>query len=577
MNQRGRPKGSFKNGSAPSTSVRKVDHAKYKAEIERCAKDPIYFIEKYCYVMHPFKGELPFKMFEFQKDLVKLFVDKNKKLQCIVKSRQLGVSTVYAALSLWLISFYQSKTVAIVATDLGVAQELHDKVLFMYDRLPYFLKKPTAKRNTKELKLKVTNSRVRAYAHNKKKGIRSLAATYVIMDEAAYIEGADELFATVQPALSTGGTCIALSSPNVPEGWFYEMYNKALDGDNDFYPVKLPWWLHPERQLKDGSPDEEWRERQDRNMGKRKAKMEYDAEFGFTDDMFFDPEYIEKIQDEDIREPLRKEGKLWVWEDPIPEQNYIVVVDVAEGGTGSDNHCVQVLKENNLEQVAEYLNNEHYTQFRPVPLTLAKKYNNATLIIEANSVGTSVIAFALDMNYSNLYYRGRGKERKILNISKVDVGWKTTASTRPLMIEAFRSMVEMDEGRVQIKSERLLNELKSFKGGSKPQARNKSKDDAVMAFSIGALFYQIHGASIIGYGENNIEFMNDRMELLAVMTGKAQEIYNEKIEEEGFDFTDETREMELFLPSTRRMAHNKLVNGSKQEVKMRKTFGWLTN
>ena len=37
-------------------------------EFISCARDPIYFMEKYLYVQHPTRGKIPFIAYEFQKD-----------------------------------------------------------------------------------------------------------------------------------------------------------------------------------------------------------------------------------------------------------------------------------------------------------------------------------------------------------------------------------------------------------------------------------------------------------------------------------------------------------------------------
>lgn len=39
-------------------------------ELVSCAKDPLYFMEKYMFVQHSVKGKIPFKAYEFQKKLV---------------------------------------------------------------------------------------------------------------------------------------------------------------------------------------------------------------------------------------------------------------------------------------------------------------------------------------------------------------------------------------------------------------------------------------------------------------------------------------------------------------------------
>ena len=35
-------------------------------EYQLCAKDPIHFMRKYCYIQHPTKGKILFNLFPFQ-------------------------------------------------------------------------------------------------------------------------------------------------------------------------------------------------------------------------------------------------------------------------------------------------------------------------------------------------------------------------------------------------------------------------------------------------------------------------------------------------------------------------------
>lgn len=552
-------------------------------EWEKCKKDPIYFIENYCYISNPTLGTIKFKLYPFQRKLIKDILT-NKKV-AISKSRQMGISTTMAGFSLWLTNFYPSKSIAIVATDLLTASETYDRALFMYDECPTWLKEKHKTKNTKTLKL-ANNSRIRCYAHNKKKGVRSLSASFIIMDECAFIEKVDSLYRTVQPTLRTGGQLVALSSPDVADGWFYEMYSGGVTGENDFYSIKLPWYLHPDQQLPDGTPNYTWREAQDRDVGKRAAKMEYDAEFGFSNDTFFDPEFIESIELSTIKDPIRKENKLWIWEDPIAGETYITVVDVAEGG--ADNHVVDIYKLSNMEQVAQYVNNEHYTQFGYIPVDLATRYNMSLLVIEANSVGTAVVQRARDLTYPHLYIRGADRrEKSILGITKTDFGWKTTPKTRPIVIETLRSFVETEEeSRIIFRSARTLKEMKSFKMISgKPQAGSGTKDDTIMTSAIFSFMYSIRGASIAP----SAQATNDYLDLLAMANDNVKRNYDKyKQKEEAVierarnddsivdldawvkdNLTNEIQEEEKINRAKSKMIINKV------DRSLRKQYDWL--
>ena len=66
-----------------------------------------------------------------------------------------------------------------------------------------------------------------------------------------YFENLEELWTGLYSTLSTGGRCIALSTPNGVGNWFHQTCVAALDGKNDFFPTTLPWDVHPDR-------DEKW-------------------------------------------------------------------------------------------------------------------------------------------------------------------------------------------------------------------------------------------------------------------------------------------------------------------------------
>ena len=85
-------------------------------EILKCGEDPIYFIKKYLYIQHPVRGRLPFELYPFQEECIQGFLDY--KFNIVLKSRQLGLSTVVAGYIAWLMLFHRDKNVLILATKL---------------------------------------------------------------------------------------------------------------------------------------------------------------------------------------------------------------------------------------------------------------------------------------------------------------------------------------------------------------------------------------------------------------------------------------------------------------------------
>ena len=79
-----------------------------RSEYVKCAKDPVYFLKKYCMIQHPIKGKIPFHLWDFQEKTLEDI--KDNRLNVILKARQLGISTLTAGYSLWLMTFHQDKS-----------------------------------------------------------------------------------------------------------------------------------------------------------------------------------------------------------------------------------------------------------------------------------------------------------------------------------------------------------------------------------------------------------------------------------------------------------------------------------
>ena len=85
-----------------------------KQEWVRCAQDPVYFMKKYYWIQHPQRGRIQFNLFPFQEKVLHQ-LQKNE-YTIINKSRQLGISTLASAYSLWLMLFNKDKNVLCIAT-----------------------------------------------------------------------------------------------------------------------------------------------------------------------------------------------------------------------------------------------------------------------------------------------------------------------------------------------------------------------------------------------------------------------------------------------------------------------------
>ena len=106
-------------------------------EIVKCGKDPSYFINRYVQIQHPLKGRIQFHTFPFQDDCLKSFNDH--RFNVVVKSRQLGLSTLSAAYAVWMALFRKDKSILVIATKLAVAQNFIKKVKIALSGIPKWL------------------------------------------------------------------------------------------------------------------------------------------------------------------------------------------------------------------------------------------------------------------------------------------------------------------------------------------------------------------------------------------------------------------------------------------------------
>ena len=109
-------------------------------EIIKCGKDPKYFINKYVYIQHPLKGTVKFDTYPFQDDCLDDFIEH--RFNIVLKSRQMGLSTLASAYAVWLALFRRDKNILVIATKLKTAQNFIRKVKVAIRKLPPWLVLP---------------------------------------------------------------------------------------------------------------------------------------------------------------------------------------------------------------------------------------------------------------------------------------------------------------------------------------------------------------------------------------------------------------------------------------------------
>ena len=453
-----------------------------RQEYLKCAQDPVHFMKKYCFIQHPQRGRIQFHLYPFQEKVLRLVQDNPYSI--ILKSRQLGISTLSAGYSLWMMLFHKDKNILCIATKQDTAKNMVTKVKFMYHNLPSWLKIDAMEDNKLTLRLQ-NGSQIKATSASSDAG-RSEAVSLLLIDEAAFIDQIGEIWASAQQTLATGGGCIALSTPYGTGNWFHQTWVRAEEGTNDFLPIKLPWFVHPER-------DQTWRDRQDELLGDpRMAAQECDCDFSTSGDIVFYPEYIDFYEQTYVKEPLERRGvdqNLWIWEPADYSRSYMVVADVARGD-GKDYSAFHIIDVENNVQVAEYKGQIGTKEYGELLFRIGIEYNNALMVVENANIGWATLQVLIDNNYPNLYYSPKSGNitadsyfDQYMDTSKMTPGFTMSSRTRPMTIGKFQEYIS-DRG-VTIQSSRLVSEMKVFiwKNG-RAEAQQGYNDDLVMSFSI---------------------------------------------------------------------------------------------
>ena len=451
-------------------------------EIVKCGKNPVYFFNNYLKIQHPVKGLINFATYPFQDDCVRDFIDH--RFNIILKSRQIGMSTLSAAYAVWLALFQKDKNILIIATKMSVAQQFITKVKVMIRSLPPWLVLPQIVTNNKQLLEFSHGSSIKAISTSDDAG-RGEALSLLIIDEAAFVRNFDTLWTGLYPTISTGGRVIILSTPNGVGGQYYKLYTDAEAGLNEFNGIRLPWTVHPER-------DDDWFAKTTGNMSDRQIAQEFLCDFASSGETLLASKDIEWVRTM-IKPPTERTGfdrNIWIWKYPLSEHSYFITADISRGDS-KDYSTFHIIDIDEGECVAEYKGKIPPDRFGDLLNEYGLKYNKALLCPENNSFGFATIVKLKEHKYPNLYH----KRRKAVYIgdyvpeADTDLaGFTTSGKTRTLILSKLEEVLRNKE--IKVYSTRFYEELKTFTWkGSKAQAMKGYNDDLVISFAIAAWLF----------------------------------------------------------------------------------------
>lgn len=451
-------------------------------EFLKCAQDPIYFAEKYIQIVHVDRGLIPIRLYDYQKEIIVNITNHRRVTVCT--SRQAGKTTTAAAIILHYILFNDHKTVALLANKGDAAREILDRIKLSYESLPDWLQQGVVEWNKGSIELE-NGCKVIAAATSSS-AIRGKSISLLYIDEAAFVEGWDEFFASVFPTISSGETTKILFT-STPNGLnhFYKTCMGAKEGSNGYQYIEVPWQRVPGRDIK-------WREETLAAMDfdLEKFAQEFECAWLGSSGTLISGAVLKTLV---AKAPINAKDGLTQYFMPVPKHSYVISVDVSRG-KGLDYSAFHVIDVTNMpyQQVCVYRSNlVTPLDFTDIIHRIGKAYNNASVLVEVNDVGQQVAdSLFMDYEYENIVYtHGAGPRGKQItsgfgkNMKKVERGVRTTKVVKAVGCSMLKLLVE--QYQLIINDHETIHELSRFsKKGTSYQAEPGAHDDLAMSLVI---------------------------------------------------------------------------------------------
>ncbi len=477
---------------------------------------------------------VPLELFPDQVRLVEDYDSFNENIA--LKYRQAGVSTVTAAWASKKLVFARKnkpEKVLIIANKLDTSVEFANKIREFTDQWPSWVGVTFSNDKNAAKHYKLTNGcEVKAVATSKD-ALRGYTPTILIFDEAAFIDADSDFWAACMASLSTGGKVIVISTPNGYDPIYYEIYEQANRGMNDFKITEMYWYRDP-RYTKDlylvktddivhyflnreeyknekildysdvnpfernfvelvdlfkqgWKPSSSWFEAMVKKLkyDKRKVAQELECNFLGSGDNVFDSNLLKSITDNMVQEPPTKmmSGGLWIWKEPELGHKYIMGVDVSRGDS-EDFSTFQIYDFDDREQVAEYIGKVPPDVLAEIAYKWGNMYKAFIVVDITGGMGVSTSRKLQELGYKDLYVDGVEFGNKWKYDPKMDlkIPGINFNSKRVQIIASFEEGLRHG---LKIRSSRLLNEMNTFVYiNGRPDHMKGQHDDLIMSLAM---------------------------------------------------------------------------------------------
>jgi len=504
-------------------------------EYIKCMKDTSYALRTYLQTYdNTVSKYVPLELFPDQENLLNDYEEHEENIA--LKYRQAGVSTVTAAWVSKRLVFAKKERpekILIIANKLDTSMEMANKIRAFIEQWPNWVGAQFSPDKNSQRHYKLTNGcEVKAVATSRD-ALRGYTPTILVFDEAAFIEADNDFWAACMASLSTGGKVIVVSTPNGYDPIYYEIYNQASKGINNFKITEMFWWKDPrytkdlylvptedmidyllnkterdhsknisyegtnpyerdydeiKEYFKQGyKPCSSWYEKMVKKLkyDKRKINQELNCEFLGSGDNVFDNKQLEYIKNNTLVETQTKMmgNSLWIWKDPQEGHKYIMGIDVSRGDS-EDFSTIQIIDFDEREQVLEYVGKIPPDALAEIAYKWGVMYSAFIVIDITGGMGVATSRKLQEMGYKNLYIDGVDSTN-IWNYNpkaQDKIPGINFNNKRVQIIAAFEEYVRH---KFKIKSSRLYDEMNNFiYVNGRPDHQKGQHDDLIMAIAM---------------------------------------------------------------------------------------------
>ena len=506
-------------------------------EYKRCMDDPLHFIQNYVKIVSLDEGLVPFKLYDFQKEMVGTF-HSNRFTICKLP-RQSGKSTVMISYLLHYALFNPSVNIAILANKAATARDLLSRLQLAYEHLPKWLQQGVMSWNKGSLELE-NGSKILA-SSTSASAVRGGSYNIIFLDEFAYVPSnvAEQFFSSVYPTISSGKTTkvMIVSTPH-GMNMFYKLWTDAENQRNTYIPIEVHWSEVPGR-------DEAWKKETIKNTSEQQFNTEFECEFLGSIDTLISPNKLRTLA---YKNPLQSNAGLDVYEQPKEGNTYLLTADVSRG-VANDYSAYIVFDVSQVPYriVAKYRDNEVKPLIFPQKIhQVAKAYNGAFVLVEVNDIGEQVAnSMHYDMEYDNMIMASmRGRAGQILgggfSGGRAQLGVRTTKAVKKIGCSNLKQLIE--DNKLIVEDYDAINELSTFiVKGSSFEADDGCNDDLVACmFIFGWCTDQTYFKELTNndireqmYRENQDQLEQDMAPFGFVVNGLEDENIGEIVDEYG--------------------------------------------